>query len=72
MVEKRKIPAAAANRNLLSSLLSLISGGEIIRIVRIRRFVRDRIIVKANMSVLERIQSTNFEFAMTLLLIFKF
>jgi len=55
MVEKRKSPAAAANRNSLSNLLSVISGGGIFRILRITWFVRDRIIVKTNTSVSERI-----------------
>jgi hypothetical protein len=72
MVEKRKVPAAADNRNPLSSLLSVTSGAEIFRIIRITRFVRDGIIVRTNTCLLERIQSINSEFAMTLLLIFKF
>jgi len=72
MVEKRTRPAAAANLNSLSSLLTVISEGKIFRIMGITRFVRDRIILKANTSLLERIQSTNSELAMTLLLIFKF
>jgi hypothetical protein len=71
-VKKRIIPAAAENRNSLSSLLSVISGAETFRIIRITWFVRDRVIVRTNRNLLEKIQSIISEFAMTLLLIFKF
>jgi hypothetical protein len=65
MVEERKIPASAENQNSFYGLLSVMSGAEIFRNIRITQFIKAKFVVKTNTNLLERIQSTDSKFVTT-------